>query len=165
MKFTLSAAAAAALLLASPALAAGDVAKGEKAFKQCQTCHVVVAPDGTVLAGRKMKTGPNLYGVFGRVAGTYPDFAYGPDMVAAGAKGLVWDEAQFTAYTADPSKFLQAYLGDPKAKGKMAFKVKTEAEAADLYAYLTSLFPAPAAAPVDPAAAPVDPAAAPAPSN
>ena len=133
----------AALLAAGavPALA-GDAEKGAKAFNQCQTCHVVVNPAGETLAGRNAKTGPNLYGVIGRQAGTVEGFKYGEDLVAAGAKGLVWDEASFVAYVQDPSKFLKEYLDDGGAKGKMTFKVKKEEDAANLYAFLVSLAPA-----------------------
>ncbi len=128
----------------TPALAAGDAANGEKGFKQCQTCHAVIDDTGAVLAG-KGKVGPNLYGVFGRVAGSYPDFKYGDSVVAAGAAGLVWDEATFIEYVQDPTKFLQTRLDDKKAKSKMAFKVKDAEAAADLYAYLSQFSPAPAA--------------------
>jgi len=139
------------LATTAPAFAAGDAAKGEATFKQCQTCHVVADADGNVLAGKASKTGPNLYGMFGRVAGTYPDFKYGEDMIAAGAAGLVWDEATFVEYVQDPSAFLKARLNDKGAKGKMQFKVKNAEIAADLYAYLATFSPAPVAA--DPAAA------------
>jgi cytochrome c len=154
--------AAAGFALAAPAYAAGDIEAGKKVFNQCQTCHVVANEAGDVLAGRNSKTGPNLYGVFGRAAGSYPDFKYGDDMIAAGAKGLVWDEANFLEYVASPSKFLQAYLEDPKAKGKMQFQLKKPEDAANVYAFIASL--APAAAPAaDAAAAPAaDAAAAPA---
>lgn len=134
---------AAALLLAAPAYAAGDAAKGEAAFKQCQTCHAVVDDTGAVLAG-KGKTGPNLYGLFGRQIGSYPDFKYGESIVALGATGLVWSEADFVAYVQDPAAFLKDKLADKSAKSKMSFKVKNEETAADLYAYLSQFSPAPA---------------------
>ena len=137
------------LATASPAFAAGDAAKGEAIFKQCQTCHVVADADGNVLAGKAAKTGPNLYGVVGRVAGTVPDFKYGDDLLAAGAAGLVWDEAQMTEYVQDPSAFLKTVLNDKGAKGKMQFKVKKAEDAANVVAYIASLAPA---AVVDPAA-------------
>ncbi len=149
----------AVLTSAAPAFAAGDIVKGEAIFKQCQTCHVVADAEGKVLAGKSAKTGPNLYGVVGRAAGTYPDFKYGEDMIAAGAAGLVWDEATLTEYVLDPSAFLKKTLDDKGAKGKMQFKVKNEQTAADVVAYVASL--APAAVPADPAAA-TDPAAVPA---
>ncbi len=131
-------------MASAPAFAAGDAAKGEAGFKQCQTCHAVIDDTGAVLAG-KGKIGPNLYGVFGRVAGSVEGFKYGDSIVAAGAAGLVWDEATFVEYAQDPTKFLQSRLDDKKAKSKMAFKVKNEEAAADLYAYLSQFSPAPAA--------------------
>lgn len=126
---------------AAPAFAAGDATKGEANFKQCQTCHAVIDDSGKVLAG-KGKMGPNLYGVFGRQAGSYPDFKYGKSIVAAGAAGLKWDEASFTAYVQDPTGFWKTTLNDKSAKSNMMFKVKDAAAAADLYAYLAQFSPA-----------------------
>ena len=142
MKFSMSIVAA-ATLLAAPAFAEGDAAAGEKVFNQCQTCHVVANEAGDVLAGRNAKTGPNLYGVIGRTAGTYPEFEYGESIVAAGAAGLVWDEAQIATYVADPTKFLKEVTGDTGARSMMAFKLRKEADAANVVAYIASLAPAP----------------------
>ena len=139
------------LATSAPAFAAGDAAKGEAVFKQCQTCHIVADAEGNVLAGKAAKTGPNLYGVVGRAAGAYEGFKYGDDMIAAGAAGLVWDEALLTEYVMNPSEFLKKTLNDKGAKGKMQFQVKDPAKAADVVAYIASL--APAAAPADGAAA------------
>ncbi len=137
---------------AAPAFAAGDAVKGEAVFKQCQTCHVVANEAGEVLAGKNSKTGPNLYGVIGRQVGSYPDFKYGESIVAAGATGLVWDEAGFIDYVQDPTNHWKVVLNDKSAKSKMSFKVKNEETAADVYAFLAQFSPAPAAA-ADPAAA------------
>lgn len=131
---------------ASPALAAGDAAKGESAFKQCQTCHTVADDAGTVLAGKGSKTGPNLYGVFGRAAGSLEGFKYGEAITAVGAAGYVWEEAGFVEYVQDPAAFLKTKLDDKGAKTKMSFKVKNAETATDLYAYLSQFSPAPAAA-------------------
>jgi cytochrome c len=146
MKFTMSMLTA-VTLLATPAFAEGDAAKGERVFNQCQTCHVVANEAGEVLAGRNAKTGPNLYGVVGRVAGTYPEFEYGEGIVAAGAAGLVWDQAQLVTYLADPTAFLKEITGDSSARSMMAFKLRKEEDAANVVAYIASLAPAPAAAP------------------
>jgi len=129
---------AVAAALSGPATAAGDPAAGEKVFNKCKTCHSITATDGTVII-KGGKVGPNLYGVVGREAGSYPDFKYGPDMIAAGEKGLVWDEATLTDYIQDPSAFLKAYLGDDAAKGKMIFKLTSGTE--DVFAYLQSVAP------------------------
>lgn len=132
---------------AVPAFAAGDATKGEAVFKQCQACHAVIDDAGEVLAG-KGKTGPNLYGVIGRQVGSYPDFKYGDSIVAAGETGLIWDEAGFIDYVQDPVKHWKTVLNDKSAKSKMSFKVKNEAVAADVYAYLLQFSPeAPVAAP------------------
>lgn len=139
MKSVVLAAVAASAIAAMPAFAAGDPEKGAKAFNQCQTCHVVVNDAGETLAGRAAKTGPNLYNVIGRKAGSLDGFKYGPSIVAAGEAGLVWDEATFVTYVQDPAKFLKDTLGDSKARSKMTFKVRKASDAEDLYAFLTSL--------------------------
>lgn len=130
-------------LLAAPVFAdghvSGDAAAGEKAFSQCQSCHVVVDGDGNTLAGKKAKTGPNLYGMFGKQAGSVEGFRYGKSLVAAGEAGLVWDEAQLVAYLADPRAFLQEYLDDDKARSKMSFKVRKEEDALNLAAFMASV--------------------------
>ena len=124
-------------LLASPALAQeGDPAAGEEAFRQCATCHAIVDDAGEVIAGRaNVRTGPNLYGVVGRQAGSYEGFRYRPDIVAAGEGGLVWDQASLTAYLQDPGGFLSETLGK-NARSGMAYQVRDAAEAANLAAFL-----------------------------
>ena len=136
MKSTLLASAVAALAMAIPAHAQ-DVAAGEKEFGKCKSCHMVVAPDGKEIV-KGGKTGPNLYGVIGRAAGS-TDFKYGASLKAAGEKGLVWDAASLAAYTVDPAKFLKEYLGDDKAKSNMTFKLKKGGE--DIAAWLASVAP------------------------
>ncbi|MCE8518487.1 cytochrome C [Ruegeria pomeroyi] len=129
-------AAAFACVLAVPALAEGDAAKGEKGFNKCKSCHMIETPAGeTIVKGGK--TGPNLYGVVGRAAGTYEGYKYGDSLVAAGEKGLVWDEESFVAFTQDPKSFLNTYLGETAAKSKMTFKLKSGGE--DVFAYLQSV--------------------------
>ena len=93
--FTIAFAVAAALCGAG-ALPPATRRPARRIFNKCKTCHAITAADGTVIQ-KGGKVGPNLYGVVGRQAGTYPDFKYGPSMVAAGEKGLVWDEAKISA--------------------------------------------------------------------
>jgi cytochrome c len=145
MKTKLTALAVLSTLLAAPAFAAGDAEAGAKVFNKCQTCHVVANEAGEVLAGKKAKTGPNLYGVIGRAAGTYPEFKYGEGIVALGATGFTWTEADIAVYVQDPTKFLDEKLGDSKIKSKMMFKLKNEKEAADVAAFLATFSAAPAA--------------------
>jgi cytochrome c len=129
-------------LFATAAFAEGDAAKGEKAFRKCKSCHMIVADNGDVIK-KGGKIGPNLWGVAGRTAGTVEGYKYGRDLIAAGAAGLVWDEETFVAYTADPRKFLKEQLNSTKAKSKMSFKLKKGGQ--DIYAYLLTNGPAAAA--------------------
>ena len=144
MKTRLTALVAFSALLAAPAFAAGDAEAGAKVFNKCQTCHVVANEAGETLAGKNAKTGPNLYGVVGRAAGSYPDFKYGESIVALGAGGYTWTEEDLATYLADPAKFLKDKLGDSKAKSKMSFKLTNATEAANVAAFLASFSAAPA---------------------
>lgn len=126
-----------AMGLAAPAFAEADLANGEKEFGKCKSCHMVVADDGTEIV-KGGKTGPNLYGVIGRAAGS-TDFKYSASMKAAGEKGLVWTAEAFEEYTHDATKFLKDYLEDPKAKSSMSFKLKKGG--ADIAAWLESVGP------------------------
>jgi len=128
-----------ASLLAVPAFAAGDAAKGEKTFKKCKSCHMIESDSGEKIF-KGGKTGPNLFGLPGRAAGGVEGFKYSKDLVAAGEAGLVWDEESFAAYVADPKGFLQTFLDNSKAKSKMSFRLKSGAE--DVYSYLASVSPA-----------------------
>ena len=119
---------------AAPA-AAADAAAGEKLFARCKACHEISNGDEVIQRGGK--TGPNLYGVIGRPAGSVEGFRYGPDLVAAGEKGLTWTEAELAEYVADPRAFLQAYLDDKSAKSSMTFKLNKGGE--DVAAYLASV--------------------------
>lgn len=132
------AAATAALLVASPATAEGDAEAGEKAFKRCKACHAIVDADGEVLY-KGGKTGPNLYGVVGRVIGS-EDFKYGAGLLGAKEAGVTWTEELIAAYVVDP----KAWLGDNgyETKSKMSFKMKKGGE--DVAAYLATFSAAPA---------------------
>lgn len=144
--------AAALGLLAAPAFAeshamgpTGDAAAGEEQFnRQCVACHVVVDDEGNTLAGRNARTGPNLYGVAGRQVGSVEDFRYSDSLVEVGAEdGLDedWNEELFVGYVQDPTGWLREVLDDRRARGKMAYQVRSDEDAADLYAYLHSVAP------------------------
>jgi cytochrome c len=125
--------------MADAHLGAGDPAAGEDLFSQCQSCHVVEDEEGNVLAGRKSKTGPNLYAVIGRQAGTVEDFRYRPDIVAAGEAGLVWDAESLAAFVQDPGGFLAGYLDKSSARSSMSYRVRSSEDAANVIAYIGSL--------------------------
>jgi cytochrome c len=102
---------------------AQDAAAGKKVFAKCTACHDAISP--------KDKIGPSLMGVVGRTAGTLESYAskYSANMKEAGAGGLVWDDANLTAYLRDPKAVIP--------KGKMAFPgLKKDEDLANVIAYL-----------------------------
>lgn len=132
------------VLTSAQALAAGDPAKGEALYNRCSSCHAIIK-DGEVLVKGGI-TGPNLYGVIGRVAGTETDYLNGSerlpigmftdDMIRAGQEGLVWTQENIAVYSRDPITFIQDYLGDESARPNMSIKLKKGAE--DIAAYLAT---------------------------
>ena len=114
-------AAFAVTLLAAPAFAAGDAAKGEKVYAKCKACH-----DNEKGVN---KVGPTLKGIVGRAAASVADYKYSDAMVAKGAEGLIWTEENLAAYLPDPKAYVP--------KTKMAFAgLKKPDEVADIIAYL-----------------------------
>lgn len=159
----------AATFLALPAMAqdAGDPAKGEKEFKKCKACHMIQSPDGSdVVKGGK--TGPNLYGVVGRKAGTEEGFKYSDALIKLGEAGEVWTTEDLEHYITDPNKYVAEKVGDKSLKTKMTFKLTKNQ--ADVVAFLAQHSPEAGAAPAAgdapaadaPAEAPAETPAAPA---
>jgi cytochrome c len=99
---------------------AADSTRGAGLFQsRCGTCHSVQAAGPT-------KIGPSLHGLFGRRAGTLPDYNYSPAMRAA---GIVWGAQPLDAYLTDPKKTVP---GD-----KMPFiGLTAKADRDDIIAYL-----------------------------
>ncbi|MEX0306456.1 MAG: cytochrome c family protein [Ruegeria sp.] len=132
------------LLTSAQALAAGDPAKGEQLYNRCSSCHAIIK-DGEVLVKGGI-TGPNLYGVVGRVAGSEYDYLNGSerlpvgmftdDMIRAGQEGLVWTEENIAAYSKDPIGFIKEYLNDETARPNMSVKLRKGAD--DIAAYLAT---------------------------
>ncbi len=116
-------------LVGQPAFA-GDAAKGKKVYNKCKACH-------TLKAG-KHRVGPSLHGVIGRKAGTAKGFVkrYSKWMRKAGEKGIVWNDANLSAYLEDPKKFLRKTTGNKKARGKMVLKIRKAKQRDDVIAYL-----------------------------
>ncbi|MEP0964006.1 MAG: cytochrome C [Roseobacter sp.] len=130
---------AAIFFAAAPAFAdghagSGDASAGEKTFNKCKSCHMIVSDTGEAIV-KGGRTGPNLYGVIGRTAGS-TDFRYSDSLIAAGQAGLVWDAENLVAFAADPRGFLKSYLDDSKAKSRMAYRLKKGGE--DVAAYLAT---------------------------
>ncbi|WP_457648790.1 c-type cytochrome [Profundibacter sp.] len=127
------------IALGAPAFAGGDVTAGQKVFNKCKSCHTISNGDEVIVKGGK--TGPNLYGVIGRQAGTYEGFPYYDSIIAAGQAGLVWDEEKIARWVQNPKAFLRDYLDNPKAHSAMTFRVRKGG--ADVAAYLASIGPQP----------------------
>lgn len=127
-------------LLSDPAFAEGDPIKGEQEFnRQCGACHVVQSSDGLVLAGRNARPGPNLFGLMLRPIASQVGARYGDSIKALGANGATWNEEDFVAYVQDPTGWLRMALEDRRARSKMAYRVRQEDHARDIYAYLVSI--------------------------
>jgi len=142
MKFTIlsifAAATAAAPVLADDH-ASGDPEAGEKAFRQCKACHMIVDDDGNNIV-RGGRVGPNLYGIVGRTAGSIEDFRYSDLLAAAGEQELAWDEESFVGYVQDHTGWLKEYTGED-GRGKMSYMVRKEEDAVNVWAYLASVGP------------------------
>lgn len=121
-----------AFSIASASAMAADPAEGEAVFKKrCKACHTIVAG--------KNKVGPSLFGVVGRQAGVVAKFKYSKSYIAAGESGLSWTEDKIIEYLANPKKYMRAVTGDKKARTKMVFKLKKEADRQNVTSYLATI--------------------------
>lgn len=128
-----------AVAFAIPAFAQeGDAAAGEKEFRKCKACHMIQSADGEDIV-KGGKTGPNLWNVVGRPAGSQEDFKYSDALIALKDAGEVWTAEDLAAYITDPNAFVQEKTGDDSAKTKMTFKMKKGQE--DIAAFLVSVSP------------------------
>lgn len=107
-----------AAFVATPALAAGDAAKGKAAFARCQICHV--------LQPGVNRLGPSLANIFGTKAGDVKGFNFSPAMKSS---KIVWNEKTLDAFLAKP---MQVIPGN-----RMAFAgVPNPADRANIIAYV-----------------------------
>jgi cytochrome c len=103
---------------AAGAAVSGDPGNGAKVFRQCQTCHVVVAGQN--------KVGPSLHAIIGRTAGQVPGFRYSE---ANKNSGKVWTEQALYDYLENPRATIPGTI--------MAFAgLKKPQDRADVVAYL-----------------------------
>jgi cytochrome c2 len=116
------------VLAVSPALAAGDPARGKVLFKStCEVCHLAIRDASR--NDEATKIGPNLFGVIGRRAGTHPGFHYSQAMKMS---GITWSKEALRPYITDPQKAI------PNVR--MSFKgLKDPRGVDDIVAYLITL--------------------------
>lgn len=104
----------------------GDVANGQAKFNQCRACHT---PD----QGGANMTGPNLWGIFGRKAGSIEGFSYSDGLKAS---GIVWDAPKIDKWIENP----RAVVADTR----MSFMgLKDPKDRIDVVAYLKTATTAP----------------------
>jgi cytochrome c len=95
--------------------AAGDAARGEALYRDCQACHAI----------DKNQIGPMHRGVVGRTAGTVQGFDYSEALKNA---KIVWTEANLDKWLTDPELLVPG--------SKMYFSVDKESDRADIIAFL-----------------------------
>ena len=104
------------------ARAAGNVSTGAALFSRCAICH-------TNAKGAPNKLGPNLFGLVGRKAGTYPGFSYSSAMKRS---GIAWSPDRLMAYLAAPQQVVPG--------NNMPFAgIANAQQRADIIAYLGTL--------------------------
>ena len=91
------------------AQAAGDPVHGEQVYHRCQGCHSI----------DRNRTGPMHKGLFGRKAGSVPDFDYSDAMKNS---GIVWTEATLDQFLQGPRKMVpgtkMTFVGIPKPQDR-----------------------------------------------
>ena len=98
----------------------------------------MIKTDSNVFIQKGGKTGPNLWGLKGRVIGS-TSYRYGKSIIEVGESGLVWDKKNFMEYVANPKAFLSSRLNDRAAKSKMSYKLKKKSDAHNIWTYLSSV--------------------------
>jgi cytochrome c len=100
---------------ASAGALAGDADRGEKLYEACTDCHSLDKND----------VGPRHRGVFGRKAGSLPDYRYSEALKSA---DIVWNEETLDKWLTDPQTFVPGV--------KMFFHLDNAQDRADVIAYL-----------------------------
>jgi cytochrome c len=96
-----------------------STAVGKQLFeKRCTGCHEL----------DRNKVGPRLAGVYGRQAGTAPNFNYSPSLKAA---GFVWDEQRLNQWLTDTQSVVE--------DNNMDFHVPKADERTEIIRYLKEL--------------------------
>ena len=92
---------AAAMILAAPAMAQGNVKKGETVYEEYSAaCHFEFKANGN-------NVGPNLSSVIGRKAGTFKGYSYSSSMEEA---AHIWTEAALNRFLSGPQKMVRGNI-------------------------------------------------------
>jgi cytochrome c len=106
--------------------AAELIAKGEKAFAKCQSCH-------TIQAGGPNGIGPNLHGVMGKPFGSNAGFAYSAELKG---KGGAWDWDTMNEWLKNPKAYVagtkMSFAGLPKIEDRAAITMYLNAQGSNL---------------------------------
>jgi len=101
------------------AAATGDAVNGQQLYeRRCVACHSV----------NESRVGPKHRGVFGRKAGSVPDYDYSS---ALKKSRIVWSDATINKWLENPEKLIPGQ--------KMGFLVPSPNDRSDLTAYLKTL--------------------------
>ena len=108
------------ILAGGGARAAGDAEHGETLYEGCQDCHSLDKND----------VGPRHRGVFGRKAGSLPDYRYSP---ALKASNFVWNEVTLDKWLTNPQAFVPGakmfyHLANPQDRADVIEFLKTRAK-------------------------------------
>ena len=104
------------LLAATDRAVAADAARGQELYEsRCGGCHSLDAN----------RVGPAHRGVYGRKAGSAPNFSYS---AAVKNSTVVWEEATLDAWLTNPQALIPGQ--------RMNFRVATADDRADIIAYL-----------------------------
>jgi cytochrome c len=98
---------------------AGDAVRGEAIYSRCLACHALTYD----------RTGPRHCGLFGRKAGSVPDFSYSDAMKNS---GIVWTESSLNVFLKAPLKAVPgtsmgyAGISDPQERADLIAYLKRE---------------------------------------
>ena len=99
---------------------AADLENGQAKFALCKSCH-------TATPGGESAVGPNLYGVFGRKAGSLPGFTYSDGVKAL---GFAWDADKIAQWISNPramvpgTKMTYAGMENPRDRSDVVAYLK-----------------------------------------
>jgi glucose/arabinose dehydrogenase len=111
--------------LAMAGSAMAQAPAGQAAFERnCASCHTADPSLGS-------RSGPGLYAVVGRKAGSVPGYNYTDALAKAGTAGKAWTRAELDVFLADPAKAVPGTT--------MPVSVPNKAERAALVEYLATL--------------------------